>query len=84
MTTARTACDAAAERLFAEQGDIAAILVEPMLANAGCLVPDPGYLETLQRLARQHGALLIMDEVLMGFRLQAGPPRSFGASIRIW
>ncbi|WP_421991289.1 aminotransferase class III-fold pyridoxal phosphate-dependent enzyme [Roseococcus sp.] len=62
-----------AERLFAEQGDIAAILVEPMLANAGCLVPDAGYLEALQRLARQHGALLIMDEVLMGFRLQAGP-----------
>jgi glutamate-1-semialdehyde 2,1-aminomutase len=60
------------ERLFAEQDDIAAIVYEPMLANAACLEPSPGYLEHLQRVARAHGALLIADEVLMGFRLRAG------------
>ncbi|HWX48188.1 MAG TPA: aminotransferase class III-fold pyridoxal phosphate-dependent enzyme [Roseomonas sp.] len=62
-----------AERLFAEHDDIAAVLVEPMLANAGCIMPAPGYLVRLQEIARRHGALLIMDEVLMGFRLHAGP-----------
>jgi glutamate-1-semialdehyde 2,1-aminomutase len=60
-----------AERLFGEDGDIAAVLVEPMLANAGCIMPAPGYLEGLQALARRHGALVIADEVLTGFR--AGP-----------
>ena len=60
------------ESLFAEHGDIAAVLVEPMLANAGCILPKPGYLQHLQETAHRHGALLIADEVLMGFRLQAG------------
>jgi len=60
------------ERLFAEQDDIAAIIYEPMLANAACLMPAPGYLEHVQQVARRHGALLIADEVLMGFRLHAG------------
>ncbi len=61
-----------AKRLFAEHDDIAAILVEPMLANAGCIEERPGYLAALQRIARRHGALIIADEVLMGFRLHAG------------
>ncbi len=60
------------ERLFAEHDDIAAILYEPMLANAACLMPAEGYLEHVERVARAHGALLIADEVLMGFRLHAG------------
>ncbi len=61
-----------AERLFAERDDLAAVLVEPVLANAGCVMPAPGYLLQLQAIARRHGALLIADEVLMGFRLHAG------------
>ena len=61
-----------AESLFAADTDIAAVLVEPVLANAGCIMPEPGYLQRLQRIARRHGALVIMDEVLMGFRLHAG------------
>lgn len=61
-----------AERLFAEHDDIAAVIVEPMLANTGCLMPAPGYLARLSEIARRNGALVIMDEVLMGFRLQAG------------
>ena len=60
------------DRLFAENDDIAAVIYEPMLANAACLTPAEGYLEYVQAVARRHGALLIADEVLMGFRLQAG------------
>ena len=60
------------ERLFAEDPDIAAVILEPMLANAGCIMAAPGYLQHVQTVARRHGALLISDEVLMGFRLYAG------------
>ena len=60
------------ERLFAQNDDIAAVIYEPILANAACLMPAPGYLEHVQAVARRHGALLIADEVLMGFRLHAG------------
>lgn len=60
------------DRLFAGNSDIAAIVYEPMLANAACLVPDAGYLQHVEAVARRHGALLIADEVLMGFRLHAG------------
>ncbi|KAF1312101.1 aspartate aminotransferase family protein [Pseudomonas sp. SG-MS2] len=60
------------ERLFAQDQDIAAVLLEPMLANAGCIMPAPGYLQHVQAVAHRHGALVISDEVLMGFRLHAG------------
>ncbi|MGI4856176.1 MAG: aminotransferase class III-fold pyridoxal phosphate-dependent enzyme, partial [Janthinobacterium lividum] len=60
------------DAVFAEYDDIAAVLVEPMLANAGCIAPRAGYLAHLQAVARRRGALLICDEVLMGFRLHAG------------
>ena len=61
-----------ARRLFDDDDDIAAVLYEPMMANAACLMPAEGYLAHVQAVARRHGALLIADEVLMGFRLQAG------------
>jgi glutamate-1-semialdehyde 2,1-aminomutase len=60
------------ERLFVENSDIAAVILEPMLANAGCIMPLPGYLKHVQETAHRHGALVICDEVLMGFRLFAG------------
>jgi glutamate-1-semialdehyde 2,1-aminomutase len=60
------------DRLFAEHDDIAAVIYEPMLANAACLMPADGYLAHVERVARANGALLIADEVLMGFRLHAG------------
>ena len=60
------------ERLFAEDQDIAAVILEPMLANAGCIMPLPGYLKHVQDIAHRNGALVICDEVLMGFRLHAG------------
>ncbi|RAU42192.1 MULTISPECIES: aminotransferase class III-fold pyridoxal phosphate-dependent enzyme [unclassified Pseudomonas] len=60
------------ERLFTEDPDVAAVLLEPMLANAGCIMPLPGYLQHVQDVAHRHGALVICDEVLMGFRLFPG------------
>ena len=64
--------EADTEALFAERPDIAAVIVEPVLANAGCIPARAGYLEHLQQTARCHGALLVSDEVLMGFRLGPG------------
>jgi glutamate-1-semialdehyde 2,1-aminomutase len=53
-------------------GQIACIIVEPVVGNAGTIVPAPGYLAGLRRLTREHGALLILDEVMTGFRLALG------------
>ncbi|MFN1232498.1 aspartate aminotransferase family protein [Enterobacter hormaechei] len=60
------------EQLFETQNDIAAVLIEPMLANAGCILAAKGYLEHVRQIAHHYGALLICDEVLMGFRRHAG------------
>ena len=63
----------AVEAAFAAHLDaIAAIIVEPIVGNAGCLLPAPGYLEGLRTLTAQHGALLIVDEVMTGFRVALG------------
>jgi glutamate-1-semialdehyde 2,1-aminomutase len=51
---------------------IAAIIVEPVPGNAGLYLPKPGYLELLRRITQAHGALLIFDEVMTGFRLAPG------------
>lgn len=60
----------ALEALFASRGEeIAAIIVESYPANAGLVLPRPGYLELLSTITKKHGALLIFDEVMTGFRL---------------
>ncbi len=65
--------DAALERLFAERGHrLAAVLMEGIPANAGLLVQRQGYLRRLRELCTEHGALLILDEVITGFRLGPG------------
>ncbi len=56
----------------ANRGAIAGIIVEPVPGNAGLYLPKPGYLEFLSRITREHGALLIFDEVMTGFRLAPG------------
>jgi glutamate-1-semialdehyde 2,1-aminomutase len=56
----------------ANPGQIACIIVEPVPANAGLYLPKPGYLEFLSRITTEHGALLIFDEVMTGFRLARG------------
>jgi glutamate-1-semialdehyde 2,1-aminomutase len=56
--------------LFAEHGsDIAGVIVEPIAANMGFVLPAEGYLQGLRDLTREHGALLIFDEVMTGFRV---------------
>ena len=64
---------AAVEHLFAELGDeIAAVIVEPWAGNMGLVPPAPGFLEGLRKLTAHHGALLIFDEVITGFRVPEG------------
>ena len=64
---------AAVERAFRERGDkIAAVIVEPVVGNMGCVPPVSGFLEALRSLTLKHGALLIFDEVMTGFRLALG------------
>lgn len=61
------------KKVFAEKGkEIAAIILEPIPANAGLYLPKPGFLEGLRELCSQWGALLIFDEVMTGFRLARG------------
>ncbi len=58
------------ERIMRRHGDqVAAIIVEPVVGNAGVIPPKDGFLKELRRLADEHGALLILDEVITGFRL---------------
>ena len=58
------------EALFDRWGDrIAAVVVEPVAANMGVVLPEPGFLEGLRELTRRHGSLLIFDEVITGFRV---------------
>jgi len=56
----------------AAQVPLAAIIVEPYVGNAGCIPPEPGFLEGLRRLADQSGTLLVFDEVITGFRVARG------------
>jgi glutamate-1-semialdehyde 2,1-aminomutase len=61
------------ERIFSERGnDIAAVIVEPVAANMGVVPPAEGFLETLRDLCTSHSALLILDEVITGFRIAYG------------
>ena len=63
----------AVEQTFAAHGDkIAAVIVEPVVGNMGCIPPAPGFLEALRELTARHGALLIFDEVMTGFRVALG------------
>jgi glutamate-1-semialdehyde 2,1-aminomutase len=64
--------------LMAERGDeVAAVITEPAVFNTGCIMPEPGYLELLRELTRQHGALLIFDEVITGFRFARGGAQEY-------
>src|SRR5580658_3264672 len=64
---------AAVEAAFdAHPAAIAAVIVEPIVGNAGCIPPAPGYLAALRALTNREGALLIVDEVMTGFRVALG------------
>ena len=64
--------DDVAALLRVHAGRIAAIFVEPVVGNAGFIAPDPAFLPALRRLATEHGALLVFDEVMTGFRVAPG------------
>ena len=64
---------ASVEAVFQQYPDeVAAIIIEPVAGNMGCIPPEPGFLEGLRTLCDQYGALLIFDEVMTGFRLGMG------------
>jgi len=63
---------AVAETFRVQGAKIAAVIVEPVCGNMGCIPPEPGYLEALRTITQQHGALLIFDEVMTGFRVAPG------------
>ncbi len=73
---------ASLERAFAEHGQqIAGVIFEPVVGNMGCVVPTPQFLTALTGLTAKHGALLICDEVMTGFRVAYGGAQSlFGFS----
>jgi glutamate-1-semialdehyde 2,1-aminomutase len=61
------------DRAFAQaEGQVAAVIVEPVVGNMGCVPPDPGFLQGLRDRCTAHGALLILDEVMTGFRVARG------------
>jgi glutamate-1-semialdehyde 2,1-aminomutase len=61
------------DRCFeARAGDVAALIVEPVVGNMGCVPPEPGFLEGLRERCTRHGAMLVFDEVMSGFRVGRG------------
>lgn len=65
------------EQTFAARGDeIACVILEPVVGNMGCVLPVAGFLDGLRRLCDHHGALLIFDEVMTGFRVAYGGAQS--------
>ena len=68
------------KEVFASQAnEISAVICEPILCNAGCIPPEPGFLEFLREITREHHSLLIFDEVITGFRLHlAGAQGIYG------
>ena len=64
---------AAVEALFeANPGEISGVILEPMVGNAGCIAPAPGFLQGLRDITQKYDALLVFDEVMTGFRLSYG------------
>ncbi len=69
---------ASVEKLLSEnKNQVAAIIVEPVAANMGVVLPAPGFLQGLRTLCDRHGALLIFDEVITGFRLALGGAQEY-------
>lgn len=58
-------------------GEISAVICEPLMCNSGCIAPQPGFLKFLREITKQHGALLIFDEVITGFRLGISGAQGF-------
>ncbi|MCF1716489.1 glutamate-1-semialdehyde 2,1-aminomutase [Flavihumibacter sp. RY-1] len=72
LTCAYNDLEAVQQLAASHKGEIAAIIVEPVAGNMGCILPAPGFLEGLRSICDQEGILLIFDEVMTGFRLAPG------------
>ncbi len=72
LTAAYNDLDGVQRLVSAHRDEIAAIIVEPVAGNMGCILPEPGFLEGLRALCDQEGMVLIFDEVMTGFRLAPG------------
>ncbi|TWD75336.1 glutamate-1-semialdehyde 2,1-aminomutase [Kribbella amoyensis] len=64
--------DALKATMAEHRGELAAVIMEPILCNSGAILPSPGYLEGVRDLCDEHGTLLIFDEVITGFRVAPG------------
>ncbi len=62
----------ALEEIFSQHNDIAAVIIEPVVGNMGCVPPNENYLQNVLRVTKKHDSLLIFDEVMTGFRLSRG------------
>ena len=72
LTCAYNDLNAVKKLVAAHPNEIAAIIVEPVAGNMGCILPEQGFLEGLRKICTQHNIVLIFDEVMTGFRLAAG------------
>jgi glutamate-1-semialdehyde 2,1-aminomutase len=57
--------------------DVAALIIEPVIFNSGCIMPEPGYLTEVRNLTKKHNILLIFDEIITGFRLAPGGAQEY-------
>jgi len=72
LALAFNSVDAVEAAFRAHRDRIASVIVEPVVGNMGCVPPQPGFLEALRAITSRHGALLILDEVMTGFRVAYG------------
>lgn len=72
LTAAYNDLEAVQQLVAAHKGEIAAIIVEPVAGNMGCVLPEPGFHEGLRKICDEEGIVFIFDEVMTGFRLGAG------------
>jgi glutamate-1-semialdehyde 2,1-aminomutase len=72
LTCAYNDLEAVQQLVLEYKGQIAAIIIEPVVGNMGCIIPKPGYLEGLRKICDEEEIIFIFDEVMTGFRLAAG------------
>jgi glutamate-1-semialdehyde 2,1-aminomutase len=69
--------DALEEALKNNEGQVAGMITEPVIGNAGCILPKDNYLQEAKKLLAEHNSLLILDEVITGFRLSMGGAQEY-------
>jgi glutamate-1-semialdehyde 2,1-aminomutase len=77
MALPYNSAEALEEAVQREGDDIAAVIVEPVIGNAGLILPKPDYLNHMRKLTKEHGIVLIFDEIITGFRLALGGAQEY-------